>query len=82
MSLKNLANKLYPILEKNCPTDSECKIFLSASDMKSQAIVRNARGNSPAEAWKIALEDLEKSLKSEKISPEILRVDWVVSSEK
>lgn len=82
MSLKNLADKLYPLFIKNCPTDSVCKVFLSASDMKTRAIVQNAAENSPADAWNIALEKLEKILSSEKIEPKILRADWVTSSEK
>lgn len=82
MSLKNLADKLYPIFIKNFPTDSVCKIFLSTSDMKTRAVVQNAAENSPADAWNIALEKLKKILQSEKIEPKILRADWVTSSEK
>ncbi|MBR6012847.1 MAG: glycosyltransferase [Selenomonadaceae bacterium] len=84
MALKNLADKLYSTFMKNFPNESSevCKIFLSASDMKTRAVVRNASATSPKEAWEIALEELKKILKSEKIDPVILRADWVISSEK
>ena len=82
MSLKNLTEKLYPMFIKNFSTDSVCRIFLSASDMKTRAIVQNAQADSPADAWNIVLEKLEKILNAEKIEPKILRVDWVTSSEK
>lgn len=82
MSLENLAEKVYPVFMKNFHGDSDCKLFLSASDMKTRAIVRHAHANSPEEAWKFALEELKKVLQSEKIKPKIFRADWVVSSEK
>ena len=84
MSLKTLADKLCPVVMKNFHSDSadSCKLFLSASNMATRAIVRNAKANSPAEAWNIALEDLSNALKAEKITPTILRADWVISSEK
>lgn len=81
MALKNLADKLYPVFMKNFVGES-CKLFLSATDMKVRAIVKNASATSAEEAWKIALEDLQKTLAAEKIDPIILRADWVTSSEK
>lgn len=84
MSLKNLADKIYPnfmkIFQGN-PVE-KCKIFLSASDMKNCAVVKNSVAENPEEAWKIAFEELQKNLKAEKIEPKIFRIDWVVSSEK
>ena len=84
MSLKKLSDKLYPTFIKNFQKNpvEMCRIFLSASDMKTRAITKNASAVSPEEAWKIAFEELQKNLKSEKIEPKIFRADWVISSEK
>lgn len=84
MSLKNLSGKLYQKFMKMFQDNpvEVCRIFLSASDMKTRAVVKNASAVSPEDAWKIAFEELQKSLKSEKIDPKIFRVDWVITSEK
>lgn len=81
MSLKELSAKLYPAFMKNFPTSSAapCRLFLSATNMKERAAVRQAVGDTPEKAWTIALTELEKALKG--ITPSILRADWVTSSE-
>lgn len=82
MSLKELSEKLYPAFIKTFnefPTEP-CRLFLSASNMKTRAIVRHAIGDNPAETWEAALNALKEVL-GKKDSVNILRADWVTSSD-
>lgn len=83
MSLKELAEKLYPVFIKNYGENisAPCRLFLSASSMKEKATVRHAVSNNPEEAWKKALTALEETLNQKKVTPIILRADWVIESE-
>lgn len=58
-----------------------CRLFLSASNMKTRAIVRHAVGDNPAETWTTALNALKEIL-GKKDGVNILRADWVTSSDK
>ena len=83
MSLKELAEKLYPVFIKTYDENisAPCRLFLSASSMKEKATVRHAVSNNPAEAWQKALTALEETLNQKNITPVILRADWVIASE-
>ena len=83
MSLKELAEKLYPVFIKTSGENisEPCRVFLSASSMKEKATVRHAVNDNPEEAWQNALTALEKTLNQKNITPKILRVDWVTTSE-
>ena len=83
MSLKELAEKLYPIFLKTYGenTSEPCRLFLSASSMKERATVRHTLGNTPQETWITALITLEEVLNKKGVYPVILRADWVTSSE-
>ena len=56
-----------------------CRLFLSATDMKSRAVVRHASDIDPAVAFDSALDQLINAIGS--IEPTILRADWVVDAE-
>ena len=81
MSLDQLVKKLVPTFldaaSKNIA--KPCRVFLSASDMKTRAIVRHASADTPAAAFDKALEHLKSAIGA--IKPTILRADWVVDQE-
>ena len=83
MSLKELAEKLYPVFIKtaNENISAPCRVFLSASSMKEKATVRHAVSDTPEDAWKVALDALQDVLNKKAITPVILRADWVIKSE-
>lgn len=60
---------------------SECRLFLSASDMQSQALTRHAVAKTPEDAWNKAVEALTLALNHHSMKPVILRADWVNASE-
>ena len=55
------------------------RVFISASDMHSRAIVRHASAIDPSQAWTQAIAELQQALGA--IKPTILRADWVVNAE-
>ena len=58
-----------------------CRLFLSASDMKTRALTRHASAGTPEEAWDRAMDALSSALSAANISPTILRADWVIATE-
>ncbi|MBR4904450.1 MAG: hypothetical protein IKZ53_07240 [Selenomonadaceae bacterium] len=76
MNLNQLAKKLFPAFIERAENLKPCRIFLSASDMKTRAVTRHAVADNPADAWTFALEKLKEALGSNK--PTILRADWVI----
>ena len=58
-----------------------CRLFLSATDMRTRAITRHACAATPQEAWHIALAALTTALETAHISPTIVRADWVVAED-
>lgn len=81
MQLKQLAETLKPkfideFLKKPC---RPCRIFLSATDMKSRAVVRHASDIDPNAAFGNALEQLSAALESN--DAKILRADWIIDAE-
>ena len=78
MNLNQLAKKLFPAFIDRAENFKPCRLFLSASDMKSRAITRHAVALNPADAWTLALEKLTADFGTKK--PFILRADWVIES--
>ncbi len=81
MSLDQLIKKLKPTFLGAASKNNfkPCRLFLSASDMKSRAITRHASADNPADAWTAAVDILKSSLGS--VNPTILRADWVVEQQ-
>ncbi len=81
MSLDQLVPRLAPTFAAEFLKRSvrPCRIFLSASDMKSQAVVRNASDVDPTDAFNAALDQLRSALGS--VDPIILRADWITDVE-
>ena len=79
MNLNQLAKKLFPAFIEGTKNLKPCRLFLSASDMKTRAVVRHAVSDNPADAWTFALEELKEAFGSKK--PFILRADWVIESQ-
>lgn len=78
MNLNQLAQKLLPAFLDNANGLNPCRVFLSASDMKSRAVTRHATADNPADAWNSALDKLKAAFNG-KLA--ILRADWVVDSQ-
>ncbi len=78
MNLNQLAEKLLPAFLDNAKNFKPCRVFLSASDMKSRAVTRHAAADKPADAWNAAFDKLKAAFKGK---PLILRADWVVDSQ-
>ncbi len=81
MSLEQLARRLcLAFLNTESIYDVKpCRLFLSASNMKTRALTRHAVNADPADAWTDALTSLKSALGSTK--PTILRADWVVEEQ-
>ena len=79
MNLNQLAKKLFPAFMERAENLKPCRLFLSASDMKTRAITRHATADNPADAWTFALEKLNAALG--KVKPTILRADWVIEAQ-
>lgn len=77
MNLNQLAEKLFPAFRDKAEGLNPCRVFLSASDMKSRAVTRHAVADNPADAWNLALDSLKAAFNGK---PFILRADWVVES--
>lgn len=76
MNLNQLAKKLFPAFIERAGNVKPCRLFLSASDMKTRAITRHAVADNPVDAWTVALEKLSEAFGAKK--PFILRADWVI----
>lgn len=79
MNLNQLAKKLFPAFVEGAENFVPCRVFLSASDMKTRAVTRHAVADNPNDAWTLALDKLKAVFGSKK--PFILRADWVVESQ-
>ena len=77
MNLNQLAEKLLPAFLDKADGLNPCRVFLSASDMKTRAVTRHAVADNPADAWNLAFDKLKAAFKGK---PAILRADWVIES--
>ena len=79
MNLNQSAKKLFPAFIARAEGLSPCRVFLSASDMKTRAVTRHASAANPTDAWNNALENLRAAIGNAKLF--ILRADWVIESQ-
>ena len=79
MNLNQFAKKLFPAFLDSTKNLEPCRVFISASDMKSRAVTRHAAADNPNDAWTSALDKLKAAFGSKK--PFILRADWVIKSQ-
>ncbi len=79
MNLNQSARKLFPAFIQSTENLKPCRVFLSASDMKTRAVTRHAVADNPADAWNAALEKLKVAFGSKKLF--ILRADWVIETQ-
>ena len=81
MDIKALAERLKPkfIEDFNGKPFKPCRVFVSASDMHSRALVRHASDTDPDAAFDKAVEQLSNALGS--TDPTILRADWIINAD-
>ena len=81
MHIKQSAEKLKPkfIEEFGRKPFRPCRIFVSASDMKSRAVVRHASDVDPGVAFDRAIDMLSAAIGDNE--PTILRADWLISAD-